>query len=119
MSIDYWANPPPEVYKKTFPEFIAIIRAKHPNTPIVVTGPYYNPSETFGSRMGQYQLEKRQLIPQLVEAKQKAGDKNIHYVDGFDSSPPIKPTPSPMPATPTATACSSTLAVWSPPSAAP
>ncbi|GEP41627.1 SGNH/GDSL hydrolase family protein [Brevifollis gellanilyticus] len=82
--VDYWANPPPEVYEKTFPEFIAIIRAKHPETPIVVTGPYYNPSEVFGSRMGHYQLEKRKLIPRLVEEKQKAGDKNIHYVDGLD-----------------------------------
>lgn len=82
--IDYWANPPPEVYEKTFPEFIAIIRAKHPDAPIVVTGPYYNPSEVFGSRMGQYQLEKRKLIPRLVAEKQKAGDQNIHYVDGFD-----------------------------------
>lgn len=81
--VDYWANPPPEVYEKTFPEFIAIIRAKHPDTPIVVTGPYYNPSEVLGTRMGQYQLEKRELIPRLVEARQKAGDKNIHYVDGF------------------------------------
>lgn len=81
--VDYWANPPPEVYEKTFPEFISIIRAKHPDTPIVVTGPYYNPSEVFGSRMGQYQLEKRKLIPRLVEEKQKAGDKNIHYVDGL------------------------------------
>lgn len=82
--VDYWANPPPEVYGKTFPEFIAIIRAKHPDTPIVVTGPYYNPSESFGSRMGGYQLEKRKLIPRLVQEKRKAGDKNIHYVDGFD-----------------------------------
>lgn len=82
--VDYWANPPPDVYEKTFPEFIAIIRAKHPETPIVVTGPYYNPSEVFGSRMGQYQLEKRKLIPRLVAEKQKAGDRNIHYVDGFD-----------------------------------
>lgn len=82
--VDYWANPPPEVYEKTFPEFIAIIRAKHPETPIVVTGPYYNPSESFGSRMGGYQLEKRKLIPRLVQEKQKAGDKNIHYVDGLD-----------------------------------
>ncbi|MGV3663446.1 MAG: SGNH/GDSL hydrolase family protein [Prosthecobacter sp.] len=82
--VDYWANPPPEVYEKTFPEFIAIIRAKHPETPIVVTGPYYNPSESFGSRMGGYQIEKRKLIPRLVKEKQQAGDKNIHYVDGFD-----------------------------------
>lgn len=82
--VDYWANPPPEVYEKTFPEFIAIIRAKHPDTPIVVTGPYYNPSESFGSRMGGYQLEKRKMIPRLVKEKQKTGDKNIHYVDGFD-----------------------------------
>ncbi len=82
--VDYWANPPPEVYEKTFPEFIAIIRAKHPDTPIVVTGPFYNPSETFGSRMGGYQLEKRKLIPRLVKEQQQAGDKNIHYVEGFD-----------------------------------
>jgi lysophospholipase L1-like esterase len=82
--IDYWANPPPEVYARTFPEFIDIIRAKHPETPIVVTGPYYNPSEIFGSMMGQYQLEKRTMIPKLVEARKKAGDKNIHYVDGFE-----------------------------------
>ena len=82
--IDYWANPPPEVFAKTFPEFIDIIRAKHPETPIVVTGPYYNPSEIIGSRMGEYQLEKRQLIPKLVEERKKAGDKNIHYVDGFE-----------------------------------
>lgn len=81
--IDYWANPAPEVYEKTFPEFIAIIRAKFPDTPIVVTGPYYNPSEVIGSRMGQYQLAKRLLIPKLVEEKQKAGDRNIHYVDGL------------------------------------
>lgn len=81
--VDYWANPAPEVYEKTFPEFIAILRAKHPETPIVVTGPYYNPSEILGSRMGQYQLEKRKLIPRLVAEKQKAGDKNIHYVDGL------------------------------------
>jgi len=81
--VDYWANPPPEVYQKTFPKFISILREKHPDTPIIVTGPYYNPSEVTGARMGQYQLEKRKLIPRLVEAKQKAGDKNIHYIDGF------------------------------------
>lgn len=34
--------------------------------------------------MGKYQLEKRKLIPRLVEENQKAGDKNIHYVDGRD-----------------------------------
>ncbi len=82
--IDYWANPPPELYEQTFPEFISIIRAKSPETPIVVTGPYYNPSEATGSRMGQWQLEKRKLIPRLVAEVQRAGDKNIHYVDGFD-----------------------------------
>ena len=60
------------------------------HTPIVVTGPYYNPSESFGSRMGGYQLEKRKLIPRLVEVRQKAGDQNIHYVDGFELISPAQ-----------------------------
>lgn len=82
--VDYWANPSPDVYKKNFPGFIRILREKHPDTPIIVTGPYYNPSEVYGSRMGGYQIEKRRMIPELVKAVQDAGDKNITYIDGWD-----------------------------------
>jgi hypothetical protein len=81
--LDYWANPTPEQFRNTLPGFVDIIRAKHPNTPIIIPGPAYNPSESFGSRMGEYQIEKRQIAPAFVEQRRAAGDKDIHYVDGF------------------------------------
>lgn len=85
--LDYWANPTPEEYLRTLPGFVDIIRARHPTTPIVVTGPYFNPSENIGGRMGGYQLEKRKIAPAFVAERRKT-DPNIHYVDGFEMIPP-------------------------------
>ncbi|RBP35877.1 SGNH-like hydrolase/esterase family protein [Roseimicrobium gellanilyticum] len=81
--LDYWANPTPTEYSTTLPGFVDIIRAKHPTTPILVPSPYYNPSEAFGSRMGEYQVAKRKFAPKFVEQRRAAGDANIHFVDGF------------------------------------
>jgi hypothetical protein len=54
--LDYWANPTPEQFKDTLPGFVDIIRATYPNTPIIIPGPYYNPSEKTTSRMGGYKI---------------------------------------------------------------
>ena len=81
--LDYWANPTPKEFSDTLPGFVDIIRAKHPTTPIIIPSPYYNPSESFGSRMGEYQVEKRKFAPEFVEKRRAAGDANIHHVDGF------------------------------------
>jgi hypothetical protein len=81
--LDYWANPTPEQFKDTLPGFVDIIRAKHPDTPIIIPGPYYNPSEITASRAGGYQIEKRQYAPTFVAVRRASGDANIHYVEGF------------------------------------
>lgn len=82
--LDYWANPKPDIYKQTLPGFVDILRKKYPTTPIIVTGPYYNSSETIGNQAGKEQVEKRKIAREFVESRQKAGDKNIYHVDGLE-----------------------------------
>ena len=82
--VDYWANPSAAVYRDTLPGFIAILREKHPLTPIIVTGPYYNPSEDQPGEAGQRQIEKRVIAREFVAARRKAGDKHIVHVDGLE-----------------------------------
>lgn len=82
--VDYWANPPAQLYRDTLPGFIDILRARHPTTPIIVTGPYYNPSEEVPGDAGQRQIEKRAFAREFVEKRRAAGDKHIVHVDGLE-----------------------------------
>ncbi|MCX6950794.1 MAG: hypothetical protein NTV51_01195 [Verrucomicrobia bacterium] len=81
---DYWANPSTAVYRDTLPKFIEILRAKHPLTPIIVTGPYYNPSEELPGEAGARQIEKRVVAREFVAARRAAGDAQIFHVDGLE-----------------------------------
>lgn len=45
------------------------LRAKHPSTPIFVTGPCYNPSEDVPGDAGQRQIEKRASAREFVAAR--------------------------------------------------
>lgn len=76
--LDYWANPSPAIYERTLPPFVNILRAKHPNVPILITSPFYNP---FRERI---QALKRETARGFVDAHRAAGDANVHYVEGLD-----------------------------------
>ena len=82
--VDYWANPSTAVYRETLPKFIDLLRAKHPLTPIIVTGPYYNPSEDQPGEAGVRQIEKRVVAREFVAARIKAGDAHLFHVDGLE-----------------------------------
>jgi hypothetical protein len=82
--VDYWANPTIEVYKATLAGFIDILRRKHPKTPILVTGPYYNPSEDVPGAAGVRQIEKRAYAKEFVAQRRAAGDPLIVHVDGLE-----------------------------------
>jgi len=82
--VDYWANPTTQVYRNTLPTFIALLRKKHPLVPIIVTGPYYNPSEEVPGEAGSRQHEKRRFTREFVAARQGAGDRFITHVDGLE-----------------------------------
>ncbi len=53
-------------------------------TPILVTGPYFNPSEDVPGEAGQRQIEKRALAREFVAARRAAGDTRITFVDGLE-----------------------------------
>ncbi len=82
--LDYWGNPSPQVYRDTLPGFVETIRAKHPQTPILVTSPYYFTAEGTSPASKATQDEKRQISREFVEARRKAGDGNISFVDGLE-----------------------------------
>jgi len=82
--LDYWANPTPQVYQETLPGFVDRLRAKHPKTPIIIPGPYYFPAEAVLTETKARQDEKRQIARKFVDARRKAGDAFIRYLDGFE-----------------------------------
>lgn len=82
--VDYWANPTTTIYRDTLPRFIAILREKHPKTPIIVTGCYWNPSEDVPGDAGARQIEKRVVARDFVAERKAAGDLLITYVDGLE-----------------------------------
>jgi hypothetical protein len=82
--VDYWANPSAALYQRTLPGFLAILREKHPLTPIIITGPYYNPSEEAPGGEGERQLAKRAITREFVAERRRAGDSHLIYVDGLE-----------------------------------
>jgi len=82
--LDFWGNPSPEVYEAALPPFVEILRKKHPETPILVTSPFYVPGEALGGALAEAQKRKRLIARAFVEQRQKAGDAAIRFVDGLE-----------------------------------
>ena len=82
--LDYWANPSAESYRQTLPRFVEVVRRAHPRTPIVVTGPYYNPSEDQPGEAGERQIKKRAFAREFVRMRRSSGDSLIFHVDGLE-----------------------------------
>jgi lysophospholipase L1-like esterase len=61
--------------------FIAILREKHPETPIVAITPIYASNEAMG---GQRNEQMRALIRKVVSARIAAGDTRLQLVEGTD-----------------------------------
>lgn len=82
--VDFWANPTTDIYRENLPRFLDILRAKHPHTPILVTSPYYNPSEDVPGETGRRQIEKRAFTREHVLARIAKGDTKLLHVDGLE-----------------------------------
>jgi lysophospholipase L1-like esterase len=86
--LDYWGNPSAEVYSSTMPVFVDILRAKYPKTPILITGAYYFSNECVDRGRAATQDAKRKIARDFVAERNKAGDKNIIFVDGREMLSP-------------------------------
>jgi len=83
--LDYEANcVDTERLKATFPEFVRILRERHPNTPILAVSRIRSAGETFNPEVGRTRLERRDFQRQTVEALRRQGDSRIVFKDGTD-----------------------------------
>lgn len=81
--LDFWGNPSAEQYAKALPPFVEILRAKFPKVPVLVTTPFYFPSEETDEKVARAQGEKRRSAADFVRARREAGDDRIVLVDGL------------------------------------
>jgi len=64
--------------------FVAIIREKHPDTPLVFCSSIYSPPrETTDNAVGLSLTKMRAHVQETVEIFKSRGDNNIYYVDGL------------------------------------
>ncbi len=81
--LDYEANcVSTELLNETFPQFIRILRQKHPSVPILAVSkiPYSN--EVFETKLRDDALERRELQMGYIRQFQEEGDQHIYFFDG-------------------------------------
>ncbi|WP_054957243.1 SGNH/GDSL hydrolase family protein [Paenibacillus dakarensis] len=67
---------------RTLPEFIRILRARHPEVPILVVSRISNAGDQFYQGRRELNNSRRLVQIENVEQRQAEGDSNIHFVDG-------------------------------------
>lgn len=77
--VDHWANTGAD-YEQNLPEFVGRLRKGRPSVPIAVVGPFYLCSTDHG---GGVTPQQRKWGEDYVKKMHKAGDENMHYVDGL------------------------------------
>ena len=81
--LDFWGNPTAEQYASALPPFVDVLRKKLPCVPILVTSPFYFPGEETSGDVARQLSDKRRTARNFVEARRKAGDRWIRFVDGL------------------------------------
>lgn len=72
-------------FEKLHADFLKIIRLKNKTRPILVISPIFRPGRENRTQEGKLGLvEMRKIEYDNVKKMQKAGDANIHYLDGLD-----------------------------------
>lgn len=88
LVLDYDANSGLEGLRKTFVEFIRILRAAHPRTPLLVIPRPSFAIELFKPAERQDRLARRDFQKQTVAELRKTGDALIWFEDYVGSLPP-------------------------------
>lgn len=70
--------------KRTFPEFIRILRSRHPDVPILAVSRIRFAAELANPTAAQTRLERREFQKQAVEELRRKGDTRIFFKDGTD-----------------------------------
>lgn len=82
--LDYEGNTgEAENIARTLPAFIRILREKHPEVPILVVSRIRAAENQFYMKRRELNNRRRQIQIENVEQRRIEGDRNIHFVDGF------------------------------------
>lgn len=78
--LDFVPNCTFDQVKDLTQNFVAIIRAKHPRTPIIIVENAVYPFSLFDQYQAKYQPSKNAMLAQRYQEMVAAGDKNLYYV---------------------------------------
>jgi len=82
FALDYVANAGQKVLQETLPGFVDILRAAHPATPIVLISKVVYAPMTFSAETRAAHEAMRDTVIHFYSDRRRAGDNNIHFVDG-------------------------------------
>lgn len=84
LVLDYEANAMgTEKYRETLPAFVEILRAKHPEVPLLVVSRIQLTSQQISPAKRADAEARRAMQEELVEKRRAAGDKAIRFFDGL------------------------------------
>ncbi|MEO6052709.1 MAG: SGNH/GDSL hydrolase family protein [Chthoniobacterales bacterium] len=86
--LDYAENCDTEGMRRTLPEFVRILRERHPETPILIISPICYSAYFWKKDYRRTTEEMRNLIMERYLQLRNDGDENIHFLDGFGLIPP-------------------------------
>lgn len=82
--LDYVRNVKEDGLKKTLPNFIKILRKKHSKTPIMLVSACCFTKHNFLKTEQNFNDNCREIMMENYLKERKKGDKNIHFVDGYN-----------------------------------
>ncbi len=86
--LDYAANCEAALLRTTLPEFVRLLREKHPVTPIVLIGNICYDSYLWKKEISESLNDRRHAMMDFYLRSRGMGERNIHFIDGFGLIPP-------------------------------
>lgn len=80
---DAFSNPPAEEIYERFDEFVDIIRASHPDTPMIFLQTERRETRNFNTDREKFEADKQKAAEEMVRARMKK-DKNIYFITSED-----------------------------------
>lgn len=80
---DTFSNPGGDVIEERFDRFVDIIRAKHPDTPLIFMQTIRRETRNFNLRTEEFEARKQSAAERVVRERMKC-DRNIWFIDSTD-----------------------------------
>lgn len=80
--LDYAANVDPARLRRTLPEFVRLLRERHPATPIVIVSCPSFDKILWDPALRKLLGERRDCMMAYTVRARRSGDTNIHFIDG-------------------------------------